>query len=100
MYLREMKDKICLCVSAWDHIEPQLPHEEHKVGDVDRAACRTHTHTPKRFLQVSTRSKVQLALQSDNVCTVFNPLGCLGPVSDLSQTIKEVVCVIQTENLK
>ncbi len=35
MYLREVEDKICLCVSARYHIEPQLPHEEHLVRHVD-----------------------------------------------------------------
>lgn len=44
MHLRVMEDKIGLCVSARDHIEPQLPHEEHKIGYVDWATCRTHTH--------------------------------------------------------
>lgn len=32
--------------------------------------------------------------------TVFDPVGFLGPVGDLSQTIKEVVCFVQTEDLK
>lgn len=38
-YLREMEDKISLCVSARDYIEPQLPHEEHMVGNVDWSTC-------------------------------------------------------------
>jgi len=57
MYLREMEDNISLCVSARDHIKPQLPHEEHKVGYVDRPTCRTHTGThTKRFSQVNTKN--------------------------------------------
>lgn len=43
MYLREMKDKISLRVSARHHIKPQLPHKKHKVGYVDWPTCRTHT---------------------------------------------------------
>ena len=43
MHLREMEDKISRCVSARDHIEPQLPHEKHNVGYVDWPTYRTHT---------------------------------------------------------
>lgn len=32
--------------------------------------------------------------------TVFDPVGFLGPVGDLSQTVKEVVCFVQTQDLK
>lgn len=39
MNLREMEDQISLRVFARNHIKPQLPHEEHKVGYVDRSAC-------------------------------------------------------------
>lgn len=42
MYLREMEDTICFCVSARDHVEPQLPHEEHSI--VDQPTCGTHTY--------------------------------------------------------
>lgn len=52
MYLREMEDKISLHVSARDHVEPQLPHEEHKVGYVDWHAYTAHTY--KEVLQVNT----------------------------------------------
>lgn len=32
--------------------------------------------------------------------TLFDPLVFIGPVDELSQTVKEVVCVGQTEKLK
>lgn len=31
--------------------------------------------------------------------TIFHHLSFSGPVGDLSQTVKEVVCIVQTQNL-
>lgn len=68
MYLREMEDNISLCVSARDHIEPQLPHEEHKVGYVDWPTCTTHTDTHKeRQIQVNTESHEMSDYQSNSM---------------------------------
>lgn len=32
--------------------------------------------------------------------TVFHLLGFLGPVSDLSEAVKEIVCIVQADDLK
>ncbi len=67
----------------------------------DTPAEHTHTYNKEVFMDwYKEPSKLWWALQSVNVFTVIDPLRFLGPVSDLPQTIKEVVCVIQTENLK
>lgn len=62
MYLREMEDKIGLCVSARYHIEPQLPHEEHIVLYVDWATCRTQTHQ-RGFLWVKYKDTSRVSNQ-------------------------------------
>ena len=91
MYLREMEDTIGLCISARDHIEPQLPHEEHEVGHADWATCRTHkrAHTHQKRCERPIESVAKTS--SNSLFTIFDPVGVLGPVGYLSETIKEVV---------
>lgn len=35
-YLVVMQDVVCVHVLAWDHIDPQFPHEVHLVGERHR----------------------------------------------------------------
>lgn len=101
MYLREIENQISRSVFARNHIEPQLPHEEHGVGRVDGRGHWRQTCT-QRIPLVSTGPK---SIESERrhystMFTVFDPRHFLGPVGYLSQAIKEVVCFIQTENLR
>lgn len=99
MYLREMENQISRSVFARNHIEPQLPHEEHGVGRVDGRSHWRQTRT-QTFPLVNTGPKSIERRHYSTMFTVFDPRHFLGPVGYLSQAIKEVVCFIQTENLR